>query len=74
MLSVERAVRDALIAKGERNFTDQEFPPDDRSLFVDPMDPPRKLQVLHLHISRASAKKKRSKFLTCVWFMSSGCF
>nr|CAB3496180.1 unnamed protein product [Digitaria exilis] len=46
MLSVERAVRDALIAKGERNFTDQEFPPDDRSLFVDPMDPPVKLQVV----------------------------
>ncbi|KAG2552578.1 hypothetical protein PVAP13_9KG552600 [Panicum virgatum] len=46
MLSVERAVRDALIAKGERNFTDQEFPPDDRSLFVDPSDPPLKLQVV----------------------------
>ncbi|KAK8446135.1 hypothetical protein SEVIR_9G438700v4 [Setaria viridis] len=46
MLSVERAVRDALVAKGERNFTDQEFPPDDRSLFVDPTDPPLKLQVV----------------------------
>ncbi|ONL97113.1 Calpain-type cysteine protease DEK1 [Zea mays] len=46
MLSVERAVRDALIAKGERNFTDQEFPPEDRSLFVDPMNPPLKLQVV----------------------------
>lgn len=46
MLSVERAVREALIAKGERNFTDQEFPPDDRSLFVDPMNPSLKLQVL----------------------------
>jgi hypothetical protein len=46
MLSVERAVREALIAKGERNFTDQEFPPDDRSLFVDPMNPSLKLQVV----------------------------
>lgn len=46
MLSVERAVRDALVAKGERNFTDQEFPPEDRSLFVDPMNPPLKLQVV----------------------------
>jgi hypothetical protein len=51
MLSVERAVRDALIAKGEINFTDQEFPPDDQSLFVDPMNPPLKLQVRHMHVS-----------------------
>jgi hypothetical protein len=50
MLSVERAVRDALIAKGEINFTDQEFPPDDQSLFVDPMNPPLKLQVWHIHV------------------------
>ena len=58
MLSVERAVRDALIAKGERNFTDQEFPPDDRSLFVDPSDPPLKLQVFHAHLSCFCKKKK----------------
>lgn len=58
MLSVERAVRDALIAKGERNFTDQEFPPEDRSLFVDPMNPPLKLQVSHalMHISCSCEK------------------
>lgn len=46
MLSVERAVREALSAKGERTFTDQEFPPDDRSLYVDPGNPPLKLQVV----------------------------
>uniref|UniRef100_M8C6S9 Protein DEFECTIVE KERNEL 1 n=1 Tax=Aegilops tauschii TaxID=37682 RepID=M8C6S9_AEGTA len=46
MLSVERAVREALSAKGERAFTDQEFPPDDRSLYVDPGNPPLKLQVV----------------------------
>ena len=50
MLSVERAVREALSAKGERAFTDQEFPPDDRSLYVDPGNPPLKLQVLCMHI------------------------
>nr|BAK04211.1 predicted protein [Hordeum vulgare subsp. vulgare] len=37
---------EALSAKGERTFTDQEFPPDDRSLYVDPRNPPLKLQVV----------------------------
>jgi hypothetical protein len=50
MLSVERAVREALSAKGERTFTDREFPPDDRSLYVNPMNPPLKLQVLFMQI------------------------
>lgn len=45
MLSVELAVKEALSARGEPNFTDQEFPPNDRSLFVDPEHPPSKLQV-----------------------------
>ncbi|XP_028759629.1 calpain-type cysteine protease DEK1 [Neltuma alba] len=46
MLSVELAVKEALIAKGEAQFTDQEFPPNDQSLFVDPANPPTKLQVV----------------------------
>lgn len=45
MRSVELAVKEALLARGEVHFTDQEFPPSDRSLFVDPDNPPSKLQV-----------------------------
>ncbi|KAG2675265.1 hypothetical protein I3843_13G154700 [Carya illinoinensis] len=46
MLSVELAVKEALCARGEKYFTDQEFPPSDQSLFVDPKNPPAKLQVV----------------------------
>ncbi|KAL8255534.1 hypothetical protein R6Q59_030601 [Mikania micrantha] len=46
MRSVELAVKENLLAKGETLFTDQEFPPNDRSLFVDPDNPPSKLQVV----------------------------
>ncbi|EPS66151.1 phytocalpain [Genlisea aurea] len=46
MRSVELAVKEALLARGELQFTDQEFPPSDRSLFVDPENPPSKLQVV----------------------------
>ncbi|KAM7523059.1 hypothetical protein LguiA_012961 [Lonicera macranthoides] len=46
MLSVELAVKEALSVRGESHFTDQEFPPNDRSLFVDPDNPPMKLQVV----------------------------
>ncbi|CAL9189957.1 unnamed protein product [Musa hybrid cultivar] len=46
MLSVEMAVKEALLAKGETHFTDQDFPPNDRSLYVDPVNPPQKLQVV----------------------------
>lgn len=46
MLSVELAIKEALYARGETCFTDQEFPPNDHSLFVDPANPPAKLQVL----------------------------
>jgi len=45
MLSVELAIKEALYARGETQFTDQEFPPNDHSLFVDPANPPAKLQV-----------------------------
>lgn len=45
MLSVELAIKEALYARGESRFTDQEFPPNDLSLFVDPESPPTKLQV-----------------------------
>ncbi|KAJ9153323.1 hypothetical protein P3X46_026773 [Hevea brasiliensis] len=46
MLSVELAVKEALSARGETCFTDQEFPPNDQSLYVDPENPPSKLQVV----------------------------
>ncbi|XP_020212911.1 calpain-type cysteine protease DEK1 [Cajanus cajan] len=46
MLSVELAIKEALYARGETRFTDQEFPPNDHSLFVDPTNPPAKLQVV----------------------------
>ncbi|XVF19144.1 hypothetical protein REPUB_Repub11eG0083700 [Reevesia pubescens] len=46
MLSVELAVKEALSARGEMHFTDNEFPPNDQSLFVDPRNPPSKLQVV----------------------------
>ncbi|KAA8549688.1 hypothetical protein F0562_001294 [Nyssa sinensis] len=46
MLSVELAVKEALCARGETHFTDQEFPPNDQSLFVDPENPPSKLQIV----------------------------
>ncbi|KAK8943955.1 hypothetical protein KSP40_PGU018953 [Platanthera guangdongensis] len=46
MLSVEMAVKEALLARGDSNFTDQEFPPNDRSLYMDPGNPPIKLQVV----------------------------
>ncbi|XP_017983081.1 PREDICTED: calpain-type cysteine protease DEK1 [Theobroma cacao] len=46
MLSVELAVKEALSARGEMHFTDNEFPPNDLSLFIDPGNPPSKLQVV----------------------------
>ncbi|XP_043692215.1 calpain-type cysteine protease DEK1-like [Telopea speciosissima] len=46
MRSVEIAIKEALSARGETHFTDQEFPPSDQSLFVDPGNPPLKLQVV----------------------------
>ncbi|RDX80632.1 Calpain-type cysteine protease DEK1, partial [Mucuna pruriens] len=46
MLSVELAIKEALYARGDIRFTDQEFPPNDHSLFVDPANPPAKLQVV----------------------------
>ncbi|XP_078428400.1 calpain-type cysteine protease family [Wolffia australiana] len=46
MLSIELAVKEALSVRGETQFTDQEFPPSDRSLFIDPDNPPSKLQVV----------------------------
>ncbi|PIA53983.1 hypothetical protein AQUCO_00900510v1 [Aquilegia coerulea] len=46
MRSVEMAVKEALSARGETHFTDQEFPPNDQSLFIDPENPPSKLQIV----------------------------
>lgn len=51
MLSVELAVKEALSARGETHFTDQEFPPNDQSLFVDPENPPLRLKVTYLNYS-----------------------
>jgi hypothetical protein len=45
MRAVELAVKEALAARGESHFTDQEFPPCNESLFVDPDNPLPKLQV-----------------------------
>ena len=45
MLSVELAVKEALSGRGETHFTDQEFPPNDQSLFIDPVNPPLRLKV-----------------------------
>ena len=50
MRSVELAVKEALSARGEPHFTDQEFPPTDLSLFVDPENAPAKLQVVFLFL------------------------
>ncbi|KAJ7531630.1 hypothetical protein O6H91_14G051800 [Diphasiastrum complanatum] len=46
MRAVEVAVKEALAARGETHFTDQEFPPSNQSLFVDPQHPLPKLQVV----------------------------
>jgi len=51
LLSIEMAVKEALSARGERQFTDQEFPPNDRSLYVDPANPPQKLQASFMECS-----------------------
>ncbi|XP_024032017.1 calpain-type cysteine protease DEK1 isoform X2 [Morus notabilis] len=59
MLSVESAVKEALIARGETNFTDQEFPPNDQSLFLDPDNPPQKLLVVSEWTRPADIAKER---------------
>ncbi|EFJ08518.1 hypothetical protein SELMODRAFT_236021 [Selaginella moellendorffii] len=46
MRSVELAVKEALAARGELQFTDQEFPPTNQSLFINPEQPLPKLQVV----------------------------
>ncbi|XP_010552284.1 PREDICTED: calpain-type cysteine protease DEK1 [Tarenaya hassleriana] len=60
MHSVELAVKEALFARGEKQFTDQEFPPNDRSLFVDTQNPPSKLQVVSEWMRPASIVKENS--------------
>ena len=49
MLSVELAIKEALYARGETRFTDQEFPPNDHSLFVDPANPPTNFILFHVY-------------------------
>ena len=45
MRLVEMAVKEDLAAKGETHFTDQEFPPTNQSLCIDPDKPSIKLQA-----------------------------
>ncbi|KAE8036931.1 hypothetical protein FH972_009562 [Carpinus fangiana] len=68
MLSVELAVKEALCARGERHFTDQEFPPNDQSLFVDPKNPPVKLQVVSKWMRPAEiVKESRMDYGPCLF-------
>uniref|UniRef100_A0A803QA81 Protein DEFECTIVE KERNEL 1 n=1 Tax=Cannabis sativa TaxID=3483 RepID=A0A803QA81_CANSA len=68
MLSVELAVKEALTARGETHFTDQEFPPSDQSLFVDPVNPPQKLQVVSDWMRPADiAKESRVDARPCLF-------
>lgn len=62
--SVELAVKESLFAKGERHFTDNEFPPNKHSLFMDPVNPPLKLQVCLLN----------NLLQPCRQFFVPGCF
>lgn len=84
MLSVERAVKEALLGKGERHFTDQDFPPNDRSLYVDPGNRPPKLQAsipLLIYLLEHPAQPKLLQlcsfsmlFVLSLLFIISGCF
>ncbi|XP_047321349.1 calpain-type cysteine protease DEK1-like [Impatiens glandulifera] len=68
MLSVELAVKEALTARGETHFTDQEFPPNERSLFVDPDNPPSKLQVVSEWLRpNEIVEKNQLKALPCLF-------
>ncbi|KAJ7980590.1 calpain-type cysteine protease DEK1 [Quillaja saponaria] len=68
MLSVELAVKEALSSRGELYFTDQEFPPNDQSLFVDAENPPPKLQVVSEWMRpREIVKRSRLDFHPCLF-------
>ncbi|KAE8705679.1 Calpain-type cysteine protease DEK1 [Hibiscus syriacus] len=67
MLSVEMAVKEALSARGEMHFTDNEFPPNDLSLFMDPKNPPQKLQVVSEWMRPAEIVKVHSESLPCLF-------
>ncbi|KAL2644549.1 hypothetical protein R1flu_012136 [Riccia fluitans] len=60
MRSVELAVKEALSARGETHFTDQEFPPSDQSLHVDPDNPMPKLQVVREWLRPGAAVREAS--------------
>ncbi|ONK69723.1 uncharacterized protein A4U43_C05F26050 [Asparagus officinalis] len=60
MLSVEMAVKESLSARGDKHFTDQEFPPNNRSLYIDPGNPPPKLQVVSEWMRPADIAKESS--------------
>lgn len=65
MLSVELAFKEALSARGESHFTDQEFPPNDQSLFVDPENAPPKLQVISSPLTDMSIHHSIVAYITC---------
>ncbi|KAI4317449.1 hypothetical protein L6164_025316 [Bauhinia variegata] len=71
MLSVELAVKEALSARGESHFTDQEFPPTDQSLFVDPENPLTKLQQVVSDWMRPGEILRRNR-LDCLPCLFSG--
>ncbi|KAL3697653.1 hypothetical protein R1sor_011729 [Riccia sorocarpa] len=60
MRAVELAVKEALAARGESHFTDQEFPPSDQSLHVDPDNPMPKLQVVREWLRPGAAVREAS--------------
>ncbi|KAG6548076.1 hypothetical protein Mapa_010510 [Marchantia paleacea] len=60
MRAVELAVKEALAARGETHFTDQEFPPTNHSLHVDPDHPMPKLQVVREWLRPGAAVRNAS--------------
>ncbi|BFI07497.1 calpain-type cysteine protease DEK1 [Marchantia polymorpha subsp. ruderalis] len=60
MRAVELAVKEALAARGETHFTDQEFPPTNQSLYVDPEHPLPKFQAVTEWLRTGAALKDSS--------------
>lgn len=74
MLSVELAVKEALCARGEKNFTDQEFPPSEQSLFVDPENPPMRLQVVSKWMRPIEmVKESNLEYVPCLFSGVANC-
>jgi hypothetical protein len=65
MRLVEMAVKEDLAAKGETHFTDQEFPPTNQSLCIDPDNPSPKLQASSVNFRFISFLSARGDLI--VW-------